>query len=601
MSAPDFRDVLDYLCGEIRSTQEREEVEAELFDHLMTKYEIDRATGMTPEEAEESAVQSLGDLELVHKRLLKLHRRDPKSAVNTAFVFWGFPICLLLYLFSLDYIAYDSVYDRVINYAFYFIHLSFCFVIPIIMLRTVSRRFRPAIFSAGMIVASGAVFGGLMPYLFETSGKLKFAIFNVSILFFCVGILLLLDSLRKTIRGFVSEKVNRLFVSTMIVLSLNCLLTSIHHLISLKICGLTIILSSSIKYGSFGNSASYWVLSVICLFFVILSEVLVIRCLVLACGTCKREPKKTLQFNDLSMKSALLLVVLIALFVYVPHIIYINRPSEMQTVEDTDVLSAQEEARIRGVLSTYGIPEATLALLPESELALYATAREYVPDEADFRDYIKRCPDGQYDAQEEYNDLAFHEYAVVLSEEKDAFIVRILYHLDYRENEPQSYRRRLEIQTRGNGSAIPLTASCKVRPHESDPAFLRLIYQRGETACDCKPFYFKDDLHDRWLIIEYAERDCTDLLFARTYRVTVSSSEQIASYSCDYICKRFVRPVQLLPKLLSESEFGYSTASKPYGDGRYQKGAATQIAETSYHCWKSPDFRNGENFFTDDN
>ena len=56
MSAPDFRDVLDYLCGEIRSTQEREEVEAELHDHLMTHYEINCATGMTPEEAEESAV-----------------------------------------------------------------------------------------------------------------------------------------------------------------------------------------------------------------------------------------------------------------------------------------------------------------------------------------------------------------------------------------------------------------------------------------------------------------------------------------------------------------------------------------------------------------
>ena len=276
-----------------------------------------------------------------------------------------------------------------------------------------------------------------------------------------------------------------------------------------------------------------------------------------------------------------------------------------QTVEETDLLSAQEEARIRGVLSTYGIPEATLALLPESELALYATAKEYVPDDADFRDYVKRCPDGEYPLQEEYNDLAFHEYAVVLAEGKDAFTVRILYHLDYRENDPHSYRRRLEIRPRGAASAHALTSYGQILPSDSDPAFLRIRYRRGDTVYDCKPFYFQEKSYARGSvqsIIEYAERGCADLIFAATYRVTTSPLDPIVHFGCDFICKRFVRPVQLWPKLMSESEFGEgAAASGSIYDRRYLNGAATQTKETSYHCWKSPDLRNGGVFFTEEN
>ena len=55
MSEHKFDEILDYLCSGIISKKEKQAVRDELYDHLMTEYEINLACGMSENQAAEAA------------------------------------------------------------------------------------------------------------------------------------------------------------------------------------------------------------------------------------------------------------------------------------------------------------------------------------------------------------------------------------------------------------------------------------------------------------------------------------------------------------------------------------------------------------------
>lgn len=72
-----FDEILEYLCSGIMSKKERENVKDELYDHLMTKYEINLATGMDEEAAAKSAEEALGNRFALKDNLAKVHSYFP--------------------------------------------------------------------------------------------------------------------------------------------------------------------------------------------------------------------------------------------------------------------------------------------------------------------------------------------------------------------------------------------------------------------------------------------------------------------------------------------------------------------------------------------
>ena len=77
MSERKFDGILEYLCGDIAFKSERRDAMDELYDHLIKKYETNLACGMTEDEAEDDAVNQLGDLDIVKENLMKIHRKNP--------------------------------------------------------------------------------------------------------------------------------------------------------------------------------------------------------------------------------------------------------------------------------------------------------------------------------------------------------------------------------------------------------------------------------------------------------------------------------------------------------------------------------------------
>ena len=72
-----FDEILEYLCSGIMSKKERENVKDEIYDHLMTKFEINLATGMDEETAAESAEKALGNRFVLREKLSKVHSYFP--------------------------------------------------------------------------------------------------------------------------------------------------------------------------------------------------------------------------------------------------------------------------------------------------------------------------------------------------------------------------------------------------------------------------------------------------------------------------------------------------------------------------------------------
>lgn len=79
-----FNEILEYLCSGIMSKKERENVKDELYDHLMTKFEINLATGMDEETAAESAEKALGNRFVLREKLSKVHSYFPALSVKKA-------------------------------------------------------------------------------------------------------------------------------------------------------------------------------------------------------------------------------------------------------------------------------------------------------------------------------------------------------------------------------------------------------------------------------------------------------------------------------------------------------------------------------------
>lgn len=79
-----FDEILNYLCSGIMLKSERESVKAELYDHLMCRFETNIAVGMGEHEAESNAIKELGDAATLRHSLSRVHGYAPKPTLKKA-------------------------------------------------------------------------------------------------------------------------------------------------------------------------------------------------------------------------------------------------------------------------------------------------------------------------------------------------------------------------------------------------------------------------------------------------------------------------------------------------------------------------------------
>ena len=137
MSERKFEGILEYLCGDIISKAEQREVRDELYDHLMSVFETNLACGMSEDEAEENAVDHLGDTLALKKDLNRIHQNNPLGLMVNSLLTIPLSSYFLLFL-AID--PFNGLQDR-------FLFIALAGVVGIIVwgavnVRKISRGFR---------------------------------------------------------------------------------------------------------------------------------------------------------------------------------------------------------------------------------------------------------------------------------------------------------------------------------------------------------------------------------------------------------------------------------------------------------------------------
>lgn len=92
-----FESYLQYVCAGIRSHRKREEIHDELLGHLEDTYECARATGRTVEEAENDALEHMGDRNLLRHKLAQLYKFSPPEYMRSTVNFLIFGLFFLFF------------------------------------------------------------------------------------------------------------------------------------------------------------------------------------------------------------------------------------------------------------------------------------------------------------------------------------------------------------------------------------------------------------------------------------------------------------------------------------------------------------------------
>lgn len=145
-----FDQILDFLCSGIMSKKEREKVKDELYDHLMTKYEINLAVGMDEEKAADEAINALGNRALLRENLSKVHSYYPTLSLKKAMT-----LLIVGYLFMTVHINFFDVMQQITTFIGEIIFLvgMFCF-------RTANKNLKSAFaLRAGMNAVSVFSYG----------------------------------------------------------------------------------------------------------------------------------------------------------------------------------------------------------------------------------------------------------------------------------------------------------------------------------------------------------------------------------------------------------------------------------------------------------
>ena len=585
MDAPEFRDLLDYLCCDIKSPQEREDVRAELYDHLLSRYEIDRATGMTEEEAEADAERALGDRELLHKSLTKLHRKTASDRLRTAFILLGLSASCFCFVLSVCMDARSGFFQHI---WFWIAMLALPFLCQLRWWGT-DARLQPALWLRG-----GMCFAGVcaLPFIFYVmpDAERTTLLLTVYLCLETLQLLLLLLGLCRIVRSYEqSRSARRMLLLSCGLLILYAILFWYFFLRGGQLS------ADTFSAEGIGTSVADMTSRNRNYVYRLLASYPVWISLYFCYNTLKWNAVR-LEFHKPSLRLFAAMLGVLAAAIFVSTAWYINRqPETAAYAVDDAALSQEERGRICAVLKTYGLPDDVLAQLPNSELQQYASALPCKESDASC-DYLNPPDPLLKNYPLIYNDLKFHEYAILLSETETTFTVRLLCHISYAENEPHAYRRRMSlISYDSHLQPTDIGTAQADGPRKADAGrFLLLLYENGDQVRSGQPLHtqarkIRDTTHSVFSF-EYAERNCTDVFYAQTFAAEPYVCNEEYTYGLSYVCTRFTQPCSLQFDTLDDPAFGINPFQKEttYVVGQSSAttfGAQMQAREYTHHTY----------------
>lgn len=428
-----FDQILDFLCSGIMSKRERENVKDELYDHLMSKYEINLAVGMNEEKAADEAVNALGNRYNLRENLSKVHSYYPALSLKKAMT-----LLIVGYLFMSIHINFFDGMQQITTFLGEIVFLvgMFCF-------RTANKKLRCAFTAKVSVTAISAITYGFSPLL--GSIPALNIIFNVAeMLLNALSWYWLYQGLKILTEPYKEQSSKPLRFGL-------CTLVSCVPII---VGGIIALLTTGGEQTTVNFTSDDLGVLIIPFFAIIILAIILPVQLFSRINKLLYASDHEYKVADSSVQKfgvACVAVALCLLLTFAGDFAYVNQKAETSpyTVNDIE-LSDDEYSAICDGLRSYNIPDDVILKLPKSEIANY---KGIVNSEELSEKYelIMDMRGSDYEGYTEYygssitHYLAITDdyYAVMISDEKGERI-RILSHFRYERNnrssvEPEYY------------------------------------------------------------------------------------------------------------------------------------------------------------------
>ena len=421
MQEHNFDEILDYLCSGIMSKSERQSVRDELYDHLMCRYETNLAVGMDEAEAEKKAIEALGNKSALKDNLQKVHWYYPAQSLKSALYLLVFAMILPI----LSALLGTSEFMFEIASVASIVSLVFEFVV-FFMLRTVNSTFGVAFKLCTAATVLNIIQIAVEPFLVDHT--VAFVAFScaISLLFVAKNISLFVG-LKKLIEPYGNTKI-------------------IKETVCMYFAGILYPVLSLFQFSDRTSEFSGFFLG---MFYAVLAvgfNFLFIGNMLKISDILYRSDHE--YKVDISVKNRFVTALAVLAFAVVAILgadlayskIEINKSDNVPySIEDCEIEQTEYESICRNI-SSYGIDENLVSLMPKSEIVKYKNAvnkSELTESARQLLDYYGKnlrndsstfsFRNGNYDPEKAFDFTSVHNYSVPLGYSEDGLqLVRFI-------------------------------------------------------------------------------------------------------------------------------------------------------------------------------
>ena len=529
-----FDKFLDYVCGDIISDRERENTRNELYDHLMCTYECNLAQGMDEEHAAIEAENSMGDRNAVRAQLEQVHASFPELDFKKALALVTVGFVFMSFMLEVSYPLLKEVI-QLFGMALVFAG-TFC-------LRKASKRLGQsfAVFSAQFALFAANI--ALYP-LSEKYSWLPTVLLVGSYICAAVFWALFALGLKNLTNG--CEAAKHPPYSACIYLNA-----------ALNIAN-TILVLLAFSSGTFSADKNIKIEGFPALTFIIVAVAAIVVTLIMLIRANKLlfESGHEYTVESSSGKKAVLVICSFALVFILSGAVdfaLAERKAETQPYNTHDIsMSDSERDRIYAILSSYGISDDNIALLPDSELQKYSNAVNADKLDDTMKDLIANWnahPEFSFKSKDiEYN-FERHEYCIIIDSGEPHNYIRTLYFLELQDSEQTRNDRKYVDGMIFNYTDA--TASNYLMPRnmggEYNGDLFMILTEENDGLVENKPLNIQPDSDasiNRINRVEFQLKDGMKIIYAAYLGEPSDDSSKIltANYTVQYVHRKL--PIQ---------------------------------------------------------
>lgn len=513
MQTPDFDAYLNAVTNGILSKKARESVKTELADHLFIKYELLTAQGQSEEEAIKSAVEALGDKNVLRQSLAQVHAYRPDISMKKAL-----HLLMAGLILSTFHINFFEGMEQIMDFIASVLTLTGVFCLAKAN-TTLKRAF---VFYSVHAALSYAAYA-FSPF-YEGKIFIRLPMTVLTAVCQCAGVFFLLKGLKELVAPYedAPHKPLRFDVTA-----------GINIFSTLFACASSLILSMNSYPAENYSLASDAFVILLPVLILSLAGVILLLVLLSRVNRLLYAADHEYRIEDDTKKKALFAVCVCVFAVGLSLVTgyFYLKPSPTLTEYKADgnaaiaqVMKTYQTVEFDPAVGKFGEPDNIFSLLPQEETARYAALKpmDILREESDFAGYHHTLHYGNW----------FEEaYAFPIDEEHGEF--RLLRRIILPEN--ASGCRALLCTQMLKSYLLPV-------PANNNDTFI-LILSRDEYGrlCEQKPLRtYKDDLGIVYAF-EFAAKPETQIIIGKTYCISYPGHEFSFNYATQLLT--FNKPV----------------------------------------------------------